>query len=108
MFVTATPAVIDAAPEIVRLYSIMFIALGVNVLSAYYLQSIMRDKASMLIAALRSIVVSGISILTLPLMLGIDGVWIALPVSEFSVAIFAIVYIYAVANKSKEVENIQR
>lgn len=108
VFVTATPAVIDAAPEIVRLYSIMFIALGVNVLSAYYLQSIMRDKASMLIAALRSIVVSGISILTLPLMLGIDGVWIALPVSEFSVAIFAIVYIYAVANKSKEVENIQR
>ena len=40
VFVTATPAVIDAAPEIVRLYSIMFIALGVNVLSAYYLQSI--------------------------------------------------------------------
>lgn len=101
VFVKATPAVSEIASKIVRIYSLAFVPLGINVLAAYYLQSIMREKASIIIAALRSIVVSSILIMILPVFFGIDGVWIAIPVSEFIVVIFSLAYIYAIANREK-------
>lgn len=94
LFVDATPEIITAAPEIVRLFFLLFIPLGVTVLSTYFLQSVMRDKMSVLIALLRSAVISGILIIGLPIIAGITGVWIAMPVSEMTVAIIAICIIY--------------
>lgn len=97
LFVDATLDMIDAAPTIVRLFSILFIPLGITVLSTYYLQSIMEDKMSMLIAILRSVIISGSLIYVLPLFLHITGVWIAMPTSETIVAVIALCYI----NKQK-------
>ena len=54
----------------------------------------MRDKVSMLVAILRSIVVSGIMLFILPLFLGITGVWFAMLVSETIVAVVAVSYRY--------------
>ena len=94
LFIDATPDVISAAPAILRLYFTLFIPLGVTVLSTYYLQSVMHDKMSMLIAVLRSAAVSGLLIYVLPLFLKITGVWIAMPVSEAIVAVIALCYIH--------------
>ena len=94
LFIDATPEVISAAPAILRLYFTLFIPLGVTVLSTYYLQSVMHDKMSMLIAILRSAAVSGLLIYVLPLFLKITGVWIAMPVSEAIVAVIALCYIH--------------
>lgn len=93
LFVNATPEVIVATPEIVRLYFILFIPLGITVLSTYYLQSTMHDKMSMLIAVLRSVVVSGFMLYILPMFFDINGVWLAMPISELMVAMFALWYI---------------
>lgn len=90
LFVNATPAVIGVAPPILRAYSLIFIPLGSNVLSAYYLQSVMRDKASAVIAALRSVALSGVCAFVLPLIFGLGGIWAALPVSETLTAIIAV------------------
>ncbi len=74
---------------------VFFTAIGelLPVLSTYYLQSTMHDKMSMLIALLRSVIISGILIFVLPLFLDIGGVWLAMPISELVVAIFALCYI---------------
>ncbi len=93
LFVKATPEIIAAAPNIVRLYFIIYLPLSITVLSTYYLQSVMRDKLSMLIALLRSIVLSALTILLLPIFLDKNGVWLALPCSECMVAILALVFI---------------
>ena len=93
LFVNATPEVIAATPDIVRLYFILFIPLGITVLSTYYLQSTMHDKMSMLIAVLRSVVVSGFMLYILPMFFDINGVWLAMPISELIVAMFALCYI---------------
>lgn len=93
LFVNATPEVIAATPNIVRLYFMLFIPLGITVLSTYYLQSTMHDKTSMLIAILRSVAVSGILLYILPMFLNINGVWLAMPISEFIVAVIALCYI---------------
>ena len=47
----------------------------------------------MIIAILRSAVISGSLLFVLPLLFGIQGVWLAMPVSELVVAIIALVYI---------------
>ncbi len=93
LFVDATPEMINAAPTIVRLFSVLYIPLGITVLSIYYLQSIMRDKTSIMIAILRSVVVS-VLIYILPLFFKTAGVWIAMPASETVVAAIAMCYIY--------------
>lgn len=93
LFVDATPDMIDVTPAIVRLFFILFIPLGITVLSTYYLQSIMHDKMSILIAILRSVVVSGLLIYVLPQFFHITGVWIAMPISEVIVAVIALCYI---------------
>ena len=98
LFVDATPAVTQAAPAIIRSYFWLFIPLGITVLSTYYLQSTMNDKLSMIIAILRSVVISGILIYVLPLVLDITGVWVAMPISELVVAIVALCFIFRKVN----------
>ena len=94
LFVDATPEVVEAAPNIVRLFYIVYLFLGITVLSTYYLQSTMSDKMSMLIAILRGLVIDGLLIFLLPVFLGINGVWLALPCSELIVAGIALLFIY--------------
>lgn len=93
LFMDATPEVLAAAPNSMRLYSLLYLFLGFTVLSTYYLQSVMRDRASMAIAILRSLVVSGLLLYLLPLFWGINGVWLALPISECIVTVVAAVFL---------------
>lgn len=93
LFMDATPEVLAAAPDSMRLYSLLYLFLGFTVLSTYYLQSVMRDRASMAIGILRSLVVSGLLLYLLPLFWGINGVWLALPISECIVTVVAAVFL---------------
>ncbi len=93
LFMDATPVVLAAAPSSMRLYSLLYLFLGFTVLSTYYLQSVMRDRASMVIGILRSLVVSGLLLGLLPLFWGINGVWLALPISECIVTVVAAVFL---------------
>lgn len=93
LFVNVTPEMLTVAPTIIRLYFLYFLFLGITVLSTYYLQSIMQDKLSMVIALLRSVVISTLLIFILPLAIDINGVWLALPISELIVAVVALFYI---------------
>lgn len=47
----------------------------------------------MVIALLRSVVISTLLIFILPLAIDINGVWLALPISELIVAVVALFYI---------------
>ncbi len=93
LFMDVTPEVMEAAPSIIRPYFLLFLCLGITVLATYHLQSTMHGARSMMIAILRSVAISGLLLLVLPLLLGIQGVWLAMPVSEPGVAIITLVYI---------------
>lgn len=94
LFIDTTPEVITAAPTILRLFFTIFIPLGITVLSTYYLQSEMHSRMSIIVAILRSVVFSSILIFIFPVLMGITGVWLAMPVSECIVAVIALFYIY--------------
>ena len=93
LFMDAAPEVLAVTPGIVRPYGLLYLFLGVTVLAAYYLQSVLQDRASMVIGVLRSLVLSNALLLLLPAVLGLRGVWLALPVSELLVTVLAAVWI---------------
>ena len=95
LFIDATSEVVEAAPSIIRPFFLLFLSLGVTVLATYHLQSIMHGTMSMVIAVLRSVVVSGLLLYVLPLFLDIVGVWIAMPISELVVAAIALFYLHS-------------
>ncbi len=88
VFIAATPEVLDAAPQVVRLYFPLFLFLGINITATYYLQSVRRGRASLIVSVLRSIALSGALLLLLPAALpeeyALTGVLIALPLSELA------------------------
>ena len=98
-FMNATSEVLAVAPRILRLFFPMFLFLGVTVLADYYLQSVMEVKMSMVVGLSHSVLISGLMIFTLPAILGIDGVWLAMPVTELVVALIGAGYIIGRANR---------
>ncbi len=92
LIMTTTPDVVAATPRMTRLFSLWFVVMGFNVLGVYYLQSISRSRMAMSISVLRSFALSSLLIYTLPLGMGLDGVMLALPISEAAVLILTIAY----------------
>ncbi len=93
LFMAATPKVLEIAPDIFHSFFLLFVPLGVTVLATYYLQSIMHGHMSMLVAILRSMIVSCLLLFIMPMFMGLHGVWLAMPVAETLVAALALVYI---------------
>lgn len=93
LFMEVTPEVLAVAPTIVRIYFLSFLFMGVNILSTFYLQSIMRTKMSTIIAFLRGIVLGGVLLYAMPLIMGIRGVWWAMVFTEGIVAAIALIYL---------------
>ena len=92
LFVDASPEVLAVAPDVFRRYCLFFLFLGFNVFATYYLQSIMREKLAMTISISRSLVVSIAMLIILPIFLGVNGVFIALPLSEMLVMVLSFIF----------------
>lgn len=92
IFMTPTQEIIAIAPAIVRTYGISFALLPLNIFSTYYFQAILKPKASFVVSVARGLVISGIYIMVLPL-LDADALWLAMPITEAVVAVYAVVLI---------------
>ncbi len=77
----------------VRLYFIAFLPMGINLLTSYYLQSVMCVKQSLTISLLRNILLSGVGILLFPLMLGGNSLWMVMPTVEIVVLLLSAVFL---------------
>ncbi|MGN0491710.1 hypothetical protein [Ruminococcus sp.] len=65
--------------------------LPLNIFSTYYFQALMKPSTSFIVSVSRGAVISGILIYLLPLIAGADSIWLAIPITEFIVAIFVII-----------------
>lgn len=93
LMMNATPEVLSIAPGIIRLYSLSFILLPLNVFSTYYFQSLMKPGIAFAISIARGAIISGGLILLLPMLLGATGLWLAMPFAEGIVFIGAVYFI---------------
>ena len=90
----ATPEIVALAHEAVRPYSVIFLFMALNVVSTYYLQSTLQDRASTVISLLRGLIISGVMIFLLPAVFGGSSIWLAIPVAEIIVCIVAMAVLY--------------
>lgn len=78
----------------VRMYFMAFLPMGINLLTSYYLQSILCVKRSLCISLLRNIILSGIAILVFPVLFGGNSLWLVMPVVEILVLSFSITFLH--------------
>lgn len=76
--------------------------MGINIQATYYLQAVMKTYWSNLLALLRGLVFSGILVYLLPLLWGVDGIWWAMALAEFMVAILSVICLRMVDCRAEE------
>ena len=89
IFMTPTPEILAMAPTIVRTYALSFLLLPFNIFSTYYFQAIMKPKAAFVVSVARGLVISGALILLLPKLAGASSLWLAMPITELLVMLYA-------------------
>ena len=99
LFTTPTPEVEEIAPAIIRVFGLSYILLPFNVFSTYYFQSVMKPSLSIISSVTRGIVISGITILILPLIFDASSIWFAMLITEALVAIFGAYFIIRCTKK---------
>ena len=81
------------AQSAIRTYFIAFLPMGINLLTSYYLQSVLSVKKSLCISLLRNIILSSLAILTFPLLFGGNSLWKVMPVVEAAVLFVSIIFL---------------
>jgi len=99
LFVSDAPLVFEAAPFAFRLFFPVFLFLGIVVDADYYLQSVMREKNSIAIGLMYSVILSGLFCMALPKLLGMTGVWIAIPLSDMLTAFAGLMFVKKIENR---------
>lgn len=90
IFVDASEtAVLDIASHGAVLASIAFLFNGFNIFAASYFTAIDRPNLSLLVAALRGLIFLVPLIMLLPMLWGMNGIWLAIPIAELATAIAA-------------------
>ena len=89
VFMAPTPEILNMAPKIVRTYALSFLLLPFNIFSTYYFQAIMKPKAAFIVSVARGLVISGILIVILPIIASAESLWLAMPITELLVAVYA-------------------
>lgn len=65
------------------IFSISFLFMGLNIFTSMLFTSLSNGKVSAIISLLRTLVFVLIALSTLPFIIGVNGVWIAVPLAEF-------------------------
>lgn len=66
----------------IPIFVLSFLFSGINTITSFYFTSIGRAKEAAVISALRGLIILLICIFTLPVILGMTGVWLVAPVTE--------------------------
>lgn len=92
IFMEPNEEVLKIAPPILRTYFISFLLLPFNIFSTYYFQAVLKHGESFLISVLRGMVISGLLIYLLPLIVGGNLLWTAMPLTEVVILILVIYF----------------
>jgi Na+-driven multidrug efflux pump len=98
---TPTEAILAIAPGIIRTYGISFLLLPFNLYATYYFQAIMKANISLVSSLARGVFISGVMIMVMPLIAGVNAIWYAMLVTEVLVAIFNIHHMIKCTRKLK-------
>lgn len=90
------------AQSAIRTYFTAFLPMGINLLTSYYLQSVLSVKRSLCISLLRNIFLSSLAILTFPLLFDGNSLWTVMPTVETIVLFVSIIFKSAEIRKKRK------
>jgi len=89
----------DLALSGVRIHSFAYLFMGTNLYASSLFTSLSNGRLSALISALRALVVLVPLVVLLPLFLGVDGVWLSVPITEMAVVILSVYLLHSNADR---------
>ena len=92
IFMSPTENILKIAPNIIRMYSISFLLLPINIFSTYYFQAILKPKTAFIVSIMRGLVISGLLSLLLPL-INANALWFTMPITELIIFVYVIISI---------------
>ena len=98
IFIEPTTEVLDMARGAIRIYFAAFIIMSLNIFYSTYFQSVLKPKLSLIICLLRGIIICTILVFLLPLLIGVTGIWLVMPITELITAIMAMMMVRSAKN----------
>lgn len=98
IFIEPTTEVLDMARGAIRIYFAAFIMMSLNIFYSTYFQSVLKPKLSLIICLLRGIIICTILVFLLPLLIGVTGIWLVMPITELITAIIAMMMVRSAKN----------
>lgn len=99
IFIEPTAEVLEMARGALRIYFVAFIMMSLNIFYSTYFQSILQPKISLIICLLRGVILCIILVFILPILMGVTGIWLVMPITEFITVIIAIGLIRSPQNR---------
>lgn len=90
LFIDGDMELLDITVGGIRLYFLAFIFMGLNIILTAYIQSKEHARISLIISLGRGFIFIVIVLTILPRFIGIDGVWLTLPIAELMTTLIAI------------------
>lgn len=101
LFVKGDTDVFEFANKGMKLFAYSFLLMGFNTFMAGFFTALSNGKVSALLSFLRTFVFTISSILLLPILLGVNGIWLAVPLAELLAFVITIVCIIKMQPKYK-------
>ena len=99
IFVSYNAELLDMTTNAIRLFAISYIISGFNIFTSSFFTALNNGLVSAAISFLRTLVFQVVMILILPLIFGLNGIWLAVVVAETLALIVSIVFL--VYNRKK-------
>ncbi len=90
LYIGYDPALLDMSVRGFRLYALNFVIVGLNIWGSAYFTALSNGPVSGALAVVRTFVFQLILVFILPLLWGLDGIWLATPIAEDAAAIVTV------------------
>lgn len=99
LFVGYDAGLFELTSHAFRLFSWSFLLAGFNIFTSGFFTALNNGAISAAISFLRTLVFQTASVLILPLLLGVDGIWWAITVAEMFAFLISLMFLYLKRNK---------
>ena len=87
IFVSYDPNLLELTTRAIQIYSISFLFSGFSIYASSFFTALNNGVVSAIISFLRTLVFEVVAILVLPLILGLNGIWLAVVIAELAAVI---------------------
>ena len=99
IFVGYNSALLDFSAQAMRIFSIGFIFMGLNIFTSSFFTALNNGLISAIVSAFRTLVCQLVMVFTLPLICGVDGIWISIVAAEALALCLDVVFL--ITNRKK-------